>query len=184
MRKYYEGHFTLIVFIWTVLGALLFPLIFIGYQWVPLDDWRQVATLPFEGGSILAFGEWGNLFIASDEDVIYECDRRKSICMQISSEIGNEHPDLCQRMHQPVAKPPGNEIDSKEFHLCGTDVDVQLNYVILDDRTLWELSDGSSWGEILIIQALCILGGFVGFIGGITYSVIRRRGIARSDLAN
>ena len=87
-------------------------------------------------------------------------------------------------MHQPVAKPPGNVIESKEFHLCGADVDVQLNYAILEDHTLWEWMDFSSWVDALIIQALCILGGLIGFIGGITYSIIRRSRIARLELAN
>ena len=104
------------------------------------------------------------------------------MCTQSSIELVDDHPDLCQRSHKPVAKPPGNVIDSKEFHLCGADVDVQLNYVILDDRTLWKWSNGSSWGEILIIQALCILGGFVGFIGGISYAVFRRKRIAKLEI--
>jgi hypothetical protein len=170
--------------IWTIIGAFISGLAFLVYQWLPIGEWRQVAILPVEGGSILAFGEWETLFITSDDDVIYECDLRKGICTQIPPNIGNKHPDLCHTMHRPVAKPPGNEIDSREFHLCGADVKVQLNYAILDDRTIWEWTEFSSWGDYFIIQTLCILGGIIGFIGGITYSLIRRRRIADSELAN
>lgn len=179
MRKYYGCHLVLIVALWSILGSLIFPLGFNGYLWLPLGEWVQVAKFPTNQGSIIGYGDFFELFLVADNDGTYKCDLRKGNCTLVPPIAITTNRDICPGRHHPIPKPPGKVISSKEFHFCGGDVNLQENFVLLDDSSIWEWSSSYGWGEGLITVALFILGGLFGFVGGMMYSLVRRNHIAK-----
>jgi len=83
-------------------------------------------------------------------------------CQEINPEEVVFSPDLCQagrRFNPPP--PPGEIIDTMEVHLCGADVTIQDNYVILSDGSIWRWSYASSWGDGIIVMGAAIIGAII-----------------------
>ncbi len=180
MRKYYEWHFLFVVLIWTISGSLAIGLGFLALRFAPLGKWEQVPNPTEKAVRIITY-DTRSLYVSTESEKIYICDVWGDICEEVGDQDVVDHPDLCKSAHQLVPNPPDKPIDQREFHLCGADMTIQLDYVILDDGTIWEWSNSFGWAEGLIFRALCVSGGAVGFVGGIIYALIKRR---RSQVHN
>lgn len=151
--------------------SLIALFIFLYFIWGKSWTWDQLQNAPNNASEIISYDESFILFIKSKDQKYYQCEIRydELDCELITKNLITEHPDLCTGNKLIFPRPPGRAISRKDFHLCGPDMKLRLVYVILEDGSIWEHWSGSSWGDIIVIQFLIILGIIVGAIFGLIY---------------
>jgi len=134
-------------------------------------SWKRLENVPENPVEVVSFGEWETLFIRSADNKIYECETRYYDlgCEETTKQSITEHRDLCEGKKSDHQKPPGNVMSHNVFRLCGPDMIIDLNYLVLEDGSIWELSESSHSLTILLNLILKIFFGIslviiVGFI--------------------
>jgi len=116
----------------------------------PFRTWQLYATPDELPTKLLTANEFGELYIRTAADSVYVCSNHEECQDFDDKEVPRSH-DLCQssRRFDPPP-PPEASIDSMELHLCGADVTIQANYVILSDGTIWKWHHTWGWSEGLM----------------------------------
>jgi len=152
-----------------ITSAVLVALFFL---WSKSWTWDQLNNVPENAAEVVSYDEPFTLFIETSDQKYHSCEiKYKDLkCKEITKDLISEHPDLCDGAKLLLPRPPGKTISRNTFHLCGPDVKIHLNYAILEDGTLWEHWDGSSWGDAFIIPFIIIIGATLGSIIGLIFT--------------
>ncbi len=134
-------------------------------------SWKRLENVPNNSVEVVSFGEWETLFIRSADNKIYECDTRGYDlgCEETTKQSITEHRDLCEGKKSDLQKPPGNVSSHNVFRLCGPDMLIDLNYLVLEDGSIWMLRESSHSLTILLNLILKIFFGvslviIIGFV--------------------
>jgi hypothetical protein len=143
-------------------------------------SWRRLENVPEYPVEVVGFGEWETLFIQSADNKIYKCETRGYDlgCEETKKQSITEHPDLCEGKKSDFQKPPGNVMSHNVFRLCGPDMIIDINYLVLEDGSIWELSESSHSLTILLNLILKIFFG-VSIVIIIGFFVMRKLTISK-----
>lgn len=121
-------------------------------------SWDRLQNVPEKAVEVVSYDEWFTIFIRSDDEKFYKCvvDKYDLECEEIEKQSITEHPDLCEGKKTDFQKPPGNVISHNVFRLCGPDMKIDINYLVLEDGSIWELSESSHALTILLNIILII----------------------------
>jgi hypothetical protein len=136
-------------------------------------SWEQLQNVPENAAEVVSYGDWFTIFIRSEENKYFECelDFENLECTETTSNSIEAHHDLCAGKKSAYPYPPGNVISHTDFHLCGPDMVIDLNYVVLDDGSVWELRDGTH--ALTLFLRYCIIG--IGVILGAVVGLLINR---------
>jgi hypothetical protein len=137
-------------------------------------SWEKLQNVPEKAVEVVNIGECETLFILSADNKIYECeqDYYDLECEETTNQSITEHRDLCEGKKSDLQKPTGNVMSHNVFRLCGPDMIIDLNYLVLEDGSIWELSEGSHSLTILFNLLLKIFFG-ISFLVIVSFIVIR-----------
>ncbi len=120
------------------------------------------------------------LYVRSRSQKIYQChvawpgEPTTTVCIEtepnIAATLGDSAP--CKWSIFPTPQPPGIILSSLQAHPCSDDGNIQIDYVILNDSSIWRLiqsSDGVGEALANLVTIVCaavgtILGLVIGFV--------------------
>jgi hypothetical protein len=162
----------LIVILSSVMTPLVLVLLF--NSWTNEDlYWEQLKNVPENAVEVVSYGDWFTIYIRSEENNYYKCKLNFEVleCEETTSNSITSNPDLCSGKKANFPKPSGNVISHNDFHLCGPDMVIDLNYLVLDDGSVWELRDGNH--ALTFFLRYCIIG--IGAILGALFGLMINR---------
>jgi len=161
----------------VIFFAITIPMAMFLYANINTENvsWKKLQNVPEKAVEVISFGKWETLFILSSDNKIHECEMRYSDleCEETTNQSITEHRDLCEGKKSDIQKPPGNVISHNVFRLCGPDMIIDLNYLVLEDGSIWELSEVSHSLTILLNLILKIYFG-ISFLVIVGFIVIRK----------
>ena len=139
-------------------------------------SWNRLQNGPVNAVEVIGIGEWFTIFIRSADDKLYECelDYFDLECEETGKQSITEHPDLCEGKKTNLQKLPGNVISHNVFRLCGPDLSIDINYLVLEDGSIWELEESTHALTIFLNMLLMIYIG-IALLSIVGFIVIRNR---------
>ncbi len=131
------------------------------------------------------------LYVRGQSQKVYFCpvrwysDTSATSCYKtqpsIAEKLGDSSP--CKFRIFPTPHPPGNILSSLEAHPCSDDANVQVNWVILSDNSIWRSLQGSGGAGESLAELFALVSATVGtilglIIGFIISRIVRRRSAA------
>ena len=129
----------------------------------------------------------GLLYVRSRSQKIYQChvtwsdEPTTEVCTEtepnIAAKLGDSAP--CKGFIFPTPRPPGTVLASLQAHPCSDDANIQVDYIILNDNSIWR-STQSTGGAGEAIAALftmvcATVGTILGLVIGFVISRIAHR---------
>jgi hypothetical protein len=174
----------------VIFFAVTMPMAIFLYANLNTEDisWKRLENVPENPVEVINFGEWEELFIRTGDNNIYKCEIRgyDLECEETTKESITEHLDLCEGNKSEFQKPSGNVISHNVFRLCGPDMIIDLNYLVLEDGSIWELSESSHSLTILLNLFLKIFFGvslviIIGFVAIRIWKIRAKRKSANGE---
>lgn len=144
--------------------------LYIALQFAPFGRWTYIAHPPADATKILGY-YYQKVQVQAVDNNIYSCTRADG-CVQdimppVITNIGGCKPSTPALVLFPF--PPGKIVNSLALHCQGVDVVVQIQFVILENGSIWEWFKGvGGFGE----ENIFLLYGFFGALIGATGSTI------------
>ena len=141
-------------------------------------SWERLHNVPEKAVEVVGYGEWFTIFIRSADNKLYECemDYYDLECEETAKQSIIDHPDLCEGKKSDLQKPPGNVLSHNVYRLCGPDMTIDINYLVLDDGSIWELQESTHALTIFLNMLLLIFFG-IALLAIVGFIVMRNRKI-------
>ncbi|CAG0931922.1 hypothetical protein TFLX_02352 [Thermoflexales bacterium] len=138
------------------------------YQGIPASTDPAVELLGFDYRNQF-------LYVRSQSQKIYICpvtwfgDTKAGSChktqLGTTKELGDSSP--CKFSIFPTPYPPGNIIASLEAHPCSDDANIQINWIVLSDNSIWRLTQSTGGVSEAIANFFMLVYATVGIILGL-----------------
>ncbi len=165
-----------------IIGALLGIAVFVFA--VFFRPWQQLKAPPENAVEILAFHtpgfESGILYIHTSSGSIYAyspfsdgtSNAEWTKVEQVNQEESNYE---CNLGEFSTPTPPGRIVSQLESHPCLVDGESQVNFIILEDGSVWKWEGGSSELDLLLIPlgvVVAVIGGSLGAVAGLLIGIV------------
>ncbi len=155
----------LIISLVSSIGAitgLFLTLAIINGVFVP---WEPLGKPSIEAIELLA-ADFDEVFVRTTSDMIYSCNLYQDDCW-VPKESLQELPEITYPCNDApfhsLRNLPGEKVDSLEVTYCGIEHTSQVNYVLLDDGSVWIWRHGSFvYTGLIYVCAGSILGLVIG----------------------
>lgn len=182
-------NFLRVLLVLSVAGLILGTLLLRQVYQIPHGNWTQLQSPPEKPVKFLAnspFDIWGGtIYVETDRGNIFShtCDEEnpcywkeeESVPKQPAETFWTCPPNHKGEFQTPPA--PGRVLDSREVNVCGVDYGIQINFILLDNGTIWVWNKFSSAIEAtsrFLTQSVLSFG--IGFLGAFALLVGKAKG--------
>lgn len=136
--------------------------------WKPLEPLPEKATEILAAGTGLSNYSWV-VYVKTTDQKVYSCSPDAYwIEKTVVPEDFRANPPCDPPVYFEVPAPPSRVIDSREVQACNFEAGFQVNFVVLEDGSVWRwqhFTTGLSLLERLFVSTVC--GSILGLSGGV-----------------
>jgi hypothetical protein len=165
-----------------IVGAVLGIAVFVFATF--FRPWRQMKVPPENAVELLAFHttgfESGTLYIRTTSGNVYAyspfSDGASNVEWRKVEQVNQEESSYeCKLGKSPTPNPPGRVVSQLESHPCLEDGESQVNYIILEDGSIWKWEEASGEMDLLLLPVGVIaaaIGGALGVVAGMLIGLV------------
>lgn len=140
-------------------------------EWKPLEPPPEKATEILAAGA--GSGDSWAVYVKTTNQKVYSCSYE--ICWIEKTVVPEDlraNPPCDPPVYFEVPSPPGQVVDSREAQACNSEAGYQVNFVVLEDGSVWRwqhYTTAFSLLERLFVSTIC--GSILGLSGGLGVTV-------------
>jgi hypothetical protein len=146
--------------------------------------WQQMKVPPENATELLAFHttgfESGTLYIRTTSGNVYAyspfSDGASNVEWRKVEQVNREESSYeCKLGAFPTPNPPDRILSQLESHPCLVDGESQVNFIVLENGSVWKWEGGSSELDLLLIPVgivAAVIGGSLGVVVGLLIGIV------------